>query len=121
MRAVVGGQRDLLARPALAIRQILRLEAVEELQHAGQALLVIDVLDRRVIARRIGRHVVSERHGDVDQLPRHGPSSGWSILFWSILRGPHRRRQATPTNASRAGGPDDFGKTGRWAGCLPKA
>ncbi|MHC2891930.1 hypothetical protein ACVIU4_003084 [Bradyrhizobium barranii subsp. barranii] len=72
MRAVVGGQRDLLDRPTLAIRQILRLEAVEELQHAGQALLVIDILDRRVIARRIGRHVVSEWHGNIDQLPRHG-------------------------------------------------
>lgn len=72
MRAVVGGQRNLFDGPALAIRQILRLEPVEKLQHARQALLMIDILDCRVIARRIGRHVVSERHGDIDELPWHG-------------------------------------------------
>jgi hypothetical protein len=38
MRAVVGGQRDLLDSPALAIQQIFRLEAVEEPQHARQAV-----------------------------------------------------------------------------------
>src|SRR5213592_3415192 len=75
MRAVVGGERYLLDRPALPIRQVFRLQPVEELQHARQALLVIDVLDGRVAARRIGRHVVLQGNGDVDQLARHGGSS----------------------------------------------
>jgi len=74
MRRIVGRQRDLFDGPALAVRQVLPPEAVEELQHARQALLVIDVLDRRVIARRVGRHVVFERHRDIDQRPRHGHS-----------------------------------------------
>src|SRR5437773_8469933 len=42
MRAVVGGELHLLDRPALAIRQVFRPQSVEELQHARQALLVID-------------------------------------------------------------------------------
>ena len=75
MRPVVGGERYLLHRPALAIRQIFRLQPVEELQHPRQALLVIDILDGRVIARRIGRHVVLQGNGDIDQLARHGVSS----------------------------------------------
>ena len=75
MRAVVGGELHLLDRPALPVRQIFRLQPLEELQHARQALLVIDVLDGRMAARRIGRHVVLQGDGDVDQLARHGVSS----------------------------------------------
>src|ERR1700685_4192600 len=71
MRAVVSGERDLLHRPALAVRQVLRLQAFEELQHARQSLLMVDVLDGRMIAGRIGRHVVLQWHGNVDQLSRH--------------------------------------------------
>src|SRR5690242_14412650 len=71
MRAVVGGERDLLHRPTLAIRQVLRLQPFEELQHPRQPLLVVDVLDGRMIAGRIGRHVILQWHGNVDQLSRH--------------------------------------------------
>jgi hypothetical protein len=72
MRAVVGRELHLLDRPALPVRQVLRLQPLEELQHARQALLVIDVLDGRMPARRIGRHVVLQGNGDVDQFARHG-------------------------------------------------
>ena len=75
MRAVVGGELHLLDRPALPVRQIFRLQPVEELQHPRQALLVIDVLDGRMPARRIGRHVVLQGNGDIDQFARHGVSS----------------------------------------------
>ena len=72
MRAVMGGELHLLDRPALPVRQILGLQSIEELQHARQALLVIDVLDGRMAARRIGGHIVLQGNGDVDQLARHG-------------------------------------------------
>src|SRR6266446_8393376 len=75
MGAVVGGKIYLLDRPALSVRKILGLQPLEELQHARQALLVIDVLDRGMPARRIGRHVILQRHGNVDQLSRHGAFS----------------------------------------------
>jgi hypothetical protein len=65
----------LLHRPTLPVRQLFSLQSFEELQHARQALLVIDILDGRMIARRIGRHVVLQGDGDVDQLARHGVSS----------------------------------------------
>jgi len=71
MRAVMGGERDLLDRPALTIAQILFLQSLEELQHARQSLLVVDVLDGRMVAGRIGRHVILQWHGNVDQLSRH--------------------------------------------------
>src|ERR1700744_686591 len=71
MRAVMGGERDLLHRPALAVRQVFRLQPLEELQHARQALLVVDILDGRMIAGRIGRHVILQWHGNVDQRSRH--------------------------------------------------
>src|ERR1700730_16206544 len=71
MRAVMGRKRDLLHRPALAVRQVLRLQTFEELQHARQPLLVVDILNGRMIAGRIGRHVVLQWHGNIDQLSRH--------------------------------------------------
>ena len=39
---------------------------------------MIDILDGRVIARRIGGHVVLQGNGDIDQFARHGISS---LLF----------------------------------------
>src|SRR4051812_5628104 len=83
MRAVMGGERDLLHRPALAVRQILRLQPFEELQHARQSLLMVDVLDGRVIAGRIGRHVVLQWHGNVDQLSRHCACSASFGYAWT--------------------------------------
>src|ERR1700688_197498 len=95
--AVMGGELHLLDRPALSVRQILGLQSLEELQHARQALLVIDVLDRGMPSRRIGRHVVLQRHGNIDQSSGHrrflagfcllfrrvGPQASWrSTLFF---------------------------------------
>src|ERR1700722_454703 len=71
MGTVMGGELDLFDGPALSVRQIFRLQSIEELQHARQSLLVIDVLDGRMVARRIGRNVVLQWHGNVDQLSRH--------------------------------------------------
>src|SRR5216684_8898922 len=82
MGAVMGRQLDRLHRPALAVRQIFSLEACKETQHPRQALLVIAVLNDGMDARRIGRHVVLQRHGNVDQLSRHGASS---VIFVSAV------------------------------------
>src|SRR5882762_9972494 len=76
MGAVMGGELHCLHRPALTVRQIFSLEAFKESQHPWQALLVIAVLNHRMDARRIGRHVILQWHGNVDQLSRHGASSG---------------------------------------------
>ncbi len=76
MRAVVGRELHELDRPALAIRQVFLLQPVEELQHPRQALLVIDIIDGGMIARRIGGDVVLQGNGDVDEATGHGISSG---------------------------------------------
>src|SRR5580658_10375653 len=78
----MGRELDHLDGPALAIRKILRLQSVEELQHAREALLVIDILDGGVSSRRIGRHIVLQRYGNVDQLARHGFPH--ECCYWSI-------------------------------------
>src|ERR1044072_1286990 len=85
MLAVVGGELYLLDRPALPVRQVFRLQPLEELQHARQALLVVDILDGRMPAWRIGRHVVLQGNGDIDQFARHGVSS---LVFLLCLRVP---------------------------------
>src|ERR1700704_453228 len=97
MGTIVGGELHLLDCPALPIRQILGLQPLEELQHARHALLVIDVLDGGMSARRIGRHVVLQRHGNIDQSSGHmrfldgfvflcrRPQASWrSTLFFKI-------------------------------------
>src|SRR5437762_7450706 len=71
MGAVMGRERYLFDRPTLAIGQILGLQSFEELQHARQTLLVVDILDRGMIARRIGRYIVLQRHGNIDQSSGH--------------------------------------------------
>ena len=71
MRAVVSRELDLLHRPTLPVRQVLGLQPFEKLQHARQALLVIDILDGRVPSRRIGGNVVLQRHRNIDQPSRH--------------------------------------------------
>src|SRR5258707_10453079 len=81
MSAVVGGELHLLDRPALPIRQILRLQPFEELQHARQALLMIDVLNGGMASRRIGRHVVLQRYRNIDQSSGHGRSPWVSVVF----------------------------------------
>jgi hypothetical protein len=54
----VSRELDLFNRPTLTVRQVGGLETIEELQHARQALLVIDALDGRLPAWRIGGYVV---------------------------------------------------------------
>src|SRR5882724_7426862 len=83
MRAVVGGELYLFHRPALTVGQIRSLQPVEELQHARQALLVVDILNGRMIARRVGRNVVLQWHGNVDQLSRH---CAFSQSFFSFFQ-----------------------------------
>ncbi len=72
MRPVVGRKGDPLDRPPLPVRQVLLLEAREKWQDLRQALLMIDVLDLRPEARRVGRDVVLQRGGDVDEAAGHG-------------------------------------------------
>src|ERR1700754_3853775 len=89
MRAVMGGERDLLDGPALAVRQVLRLQSLEELQHARQPLLMIDVLDGWMVAGWVGRHVVLQWHGNVDQLSRHcacSVSYAWTPYSLAAVR-----------------------------------
>src|ERR1700724_3006816 len=71
MGAVMGRQLHCLHRPALSVRKILGLQALEELQHAGQALLVIDVLDGGMSSGRVGRYVVLQGDGNMDQSSGH--------------------------------------------------
>ena len=90
MGAVMGRELHRLHRPALTVGQIARLKPRKEAEHARQALLVIVILDARIDAGRIGRHVVLQRHRDIDQFSRHGVS----LVFFQVLRivrttGPH--------------------------------
>src|SRR5690348_7031922 len=97
MRAIVGGERDLLDRPALAVGQVLLLQPFEELQHARQSLLMIDVGDGRMIAGRIGRYIVLQRHGNVDQLSRHALAP---YLVATSADPPHPRGRTRPRRGS---------------------
>ncbi len=47
--------------PAFAIRQILFFQTGKKFEHVGRGLLVIEVLDARPVARRIGGDVVLKR------------------------------------------------------------
>jgi hypothetical protein len=80
MGAVMGRELHRLHRPALSVRQIFGPEAFKESEHARQALLVIVVLNDRVDPRRIGRNVILQRHGNIDQLSCHGASSRFFVL-----------------------------------------
>src|SRR5438874_3396996 len=100
MGAVMGRQLHLLDGPALAIRQILRFQSLEELQHARQALLMVDILDRRMPARRIGWHVVLQRHRDVDQFARHGVFP--VFLYGSLLRYSYASRKPARSRNARS-------------------
>jgi len=86
MGAVMGRQLHRLHRPGLSVRQIFGLEAFEEPQHSRQALPVVVILNDRIDARRIGRHVILQRHGNIDQLSRHGAFSVFLVLSgWGIV------------------------------------
>src|SRR5882762_5664818 len=102
MGAVMGGELYLLDRPALSVRQIFGLQSVEELQHARQALLMIDVLDGGMPARRIGRHVVLQRYGNVDQLSRHGASLQFSCYHLNCCVVTCARQESPQPDVARA-------------------
>jgi hypothetical protein len=73
MRAVMSHEPDPFDGPALAIGQILLLEAGKEARDVGGGVLVRQILDARAIARRVRRDLVLERHRNVDQAPCHIP------------------------------------------------
>ena len=71
MGAAVRRQLDPFDRPAFAVGQFLDLQPREELADLLGGLLVIEILDARAVARRIGHHVVLQRDGNVDHRARH--------------------------------------------------
>jgi hypothetical protein len=73
MRAVVGGQADVLDRPALAVGQVLLLQAGKEAGDLAGRLLMLVIADLGRKRRRIGHHVVLEIDRQIDEAARHGP------------------------------------------------
>ena len=61
VRAVVGGERHILERPALAVRQVFDAQAGEESRHHGAGLLAGLVVDLRPHEGRVDHGVVVER------------------------------------------------------------
>src|ERR1700749_517287 len=74
MRAVVGRELDALDRPSLSLRQVLLLQSRKEGKNLRHALLVVDILDLRAVPWRVSRHIVLQRHGNVDQAAGHSCS-----------------------------------------------
>jgi hypothetical protein len=71
VRAVVRGELHAFDGPALAIGQILGLQARKEPADVGCRLRVSGVGDGRPVTRRIGRDVVFEWNRKVDESARH--------------------------------------------------
>src|SRR5690242_8000241 len=71
MRAIVGRYIDALDRPPLPIRKSRALKSREVAADKSCPLLVPDVLDARLLTRRIGSDVIHQRHGEVDDAARH--------------------------------------------------
>lgn len=69
MRAIVRGELHALDRPPFAVGQVVGLQPRKIGKDLRQALLVIDIFDRGVKARRIG-WTSSERYGQIDDLAR---------------------------------------------------
>jgi hypothetical protein len=67
----------------MATAPVFSLEAFMEAQHLRQDPRVIVVPNGRTEPRRIGRHVVLQRHGNIDQPLRDSASSG--VFSWSEL------------------------------------
>ena len=55
-------------------------------EHPRQTLLVIDVLDGRMSAGRVGRHVVLQGHGNIDQPSGHQLPPERHLLYLSAQR-----------------------------------
>jgi hypothetical protein len=60
----------------MATARVFNLEAFKEAPHLRQDPLVIVVPNGRTDHRRIGRHIVLQRHGNIDQPSRDNASSG---------------------------------------------
>ncbi|HZT25055.1 MAG TPA: hypothetical protein VFA57_05055, partial [Pseudolabrys sp.] len=66
MRAVVGGEVDLLDRPAFAVGQLLRFQAGKQRRQQRAGVLAGLVLNFRPHKGRVEHGVVVERDRDVD-------------------------------------------------------
>jgi hypothetical protein len=75
VRSVVRRQLHRLHGPALAIGQVLALQAGEERLHLRERGVVREVLDLRRERRRIRNHVVLQVDRKVDEVARHGKTS----------------------------------------------
>jgi hypothetical protein len=76
MGGVVGGEPDPFDRPTLAIGQILLAQAGKEFDDVARRLAVGKIIDVGPVPRWIGRDIVLQWNGDVDQLAWHGSLRG---------------------------------------------
>src|SRR4029077_11789253 len=113
MRAVVSCQLHTLDRPSMSVRQVFLLEAGKERQDLRQTLLMIDVLDPRIMPRRVGHNVVPQRRRNVDEASSHVSlpafpcaPAGRAAIIRSVppgARGEIRSPRARPANPASAG------------------
>jgi hypothetical protein len=74
--AIVGREGQALDRPGLAVGQVGCCEAREERQELAYGLVMVEVGDLGLEARRIGADAALERDRDVDQPARQGQALG---------------------------------------------
>src|SRR5204863_131122 len=98
VRAVVGRDVDALDRPALAVRQIGGCQAREECAHLRRALLVIEIGDLRLGARRVGGDIALQRNGNIDDAAGHGVLPSELCLSWVALFSEYIATSALPRN-----------------------
>ena len=66
MGRAMRGQANPFDTPALPVGKFFLFHAGKKFENVTGRGLVIEIFDLRPIARRIGCHVVFERHGNVD-------------------------------------------------------
>ena len=71
----MGRQSNPLEAPALAVGQVLFFEAREKFEDVGRSRLMVEILDLWTVTRRVGGHIVLERHRNVDYFARHAFTS----------------------------------------------
>ena len=71
MGRVMGGEPDPFDRPSFAVGQVLLAQAGKELDDICRGLPVSEIVDLGPIAWGIGRDVILQRNGDVDQFACH--------------------------------------------------
>ena len=72
MRRAMCRQPHPFEAPAFAVGQVFFLQPGKEFEDVGGGRLMIEILDRRPVARRVGGHRVFQRNRDVDDFARHG-------------------------------------------------